>query len=66
MSDFVKQLIYLQNHELLRRISDDQFKIEEEKVNFIQKYKKKNFSYLRKVKRDTSERDQKRFDKLMR
>lgn len=66
MSDFVKQLIYLQNHELLRRISDDQFKIEEEKVNFIQKYHKKNFSYLRKVKRDTSERDQKRFDKLMR
>uniref|UniRef100_A0A6C0L3I2 Uncharacterized protein n=1 Tax=viral metagenome TaxID=1070528 RepID=A0A6C0L3I2_9ZZZZ len=66
MSDFVKQLIYLQNLEFLKRISDDQFKIEEEKANFIQKYHKKNFSYLHEVKRDTSERDQKRFDKLMR
>ena len=61
MSDFVKQLIYLQNLEFLKRISEDKFTTEEGKANFIQKYHKKNFSYLHEVKRDTSERDQKRF-----
>ena len=66
MSDFVKHLIYFQNHEILKRISEDKFATEEERANFIQKYHKKNFSYLHEVKRDTSERDQKRFNKLMR
>ena len=38
MGDFLKNIIYLQNHELLTRIANDNFKEELDKEHFIKKY----------------------------
>ena len=66
MGDFLKNIIYLQNHELLSRIANDNFKEELDKESFIKKYHKKNFSHLIEVKRDNSEKDDKKIKRLMR
>ena len=66
MGDFLKNIIYLQNHELLKRIANDNFKEELDKEDFIKKYHKKNFAHLIEVKRDNSEKDEKKIKRLMR
>ena len=65
MSDFLKTIIYFQNKELLSRISNDYFNEELEKNDFIKKYHKKNFSHLIDVKRDNSNKDNKKINRLM-
>ena len=53
MGDFLKQLIYLQNKELLMRISQDKFVSKDEQECFMNKYHKKNFSDIHIIKKDT-------------
>ena len=50
MYEFIINLIYLQNDELLRRISNKKYNHEEDKNRFIQKYLKKNYSHIRVIK----------------
>ncbi len=50
--DILKELIFNQNKELLKNISNDFYPdMEEEQIEFIKKYNKKNFAYLRPVKK---------------
>ena len=55
--DILKDVIYQQNLELLKRISNDMFIDDEEKENFIKKYHKKNFAILIPIRKDDTERN---------
>ena len=55
--DILKDVIYQQNLELLKRISNDMFIDDEEKGNFIKKYHKKNFASLIPIRKDDTERN---------
>ena len=64
--DILKELIFNQNKELLKNISNDFYPdMKEEQNNFINKYNKKNFTYLRPVKRDLNNAYEKRLNKIM-
>ena len=64
--DILKELIFNQNKELLKNISNDFYpNMKEEQSEFIDKYNKKNFTYLRPVKRDLTNVNNKRIDKIM-
>ena len=64
--DILKELIFNQNKELLKNVSDDFYPdMKEEQIEFIKNYNKKNFAYLRPVKRDLTDVNNKRIDKIM-
>ena len=50
--DVIRDIIYTQNKDLLCRIANDMYNDECEKIEFIKKYHKKNFTYLQTVKKD--------------
>jgi len=55
MYDFIIEILYEQNHNLLKDISDNKYIDKEDKINFINKYLKKNYCCLRVVKKDRNE-----------
>ena len=64
--DILKELIFNQNKDLLKNVSEDFYPdMKEEQIEFINKYNKKNFAYLRPVKRDLTNVNNKRIDKIM-
>ena len=64
--DILKELIFNQNKELLKNISEDFYPdMKEEQTEFIKNYNKKNFAYLRPVKRDLNNVYEKRLNKIM-
>ena len=64
--DILKELIFNQNNDLLKNVSDDFYPdMKEEQIEFINKYNKKNFAYLRPVKRDLTNVNNKRLNKIM-
>ena len=50
--DILREVIYEQNKELLERIANDKYNHECDKEEFMDKYLKKNFTYLNVVKQD--------------
>ena len=50
--DILREVIYEQNKELLERIANDKYNDECDKEEFMNKYLKKNFTYLNVVKKD--------------
>lgn len=54
--DILKDVIYMQNKELLERIANDKYNHLEDKENFIKKYLKKNFCQPGIIKSDPTPR----------
>ena len=52
MDKIIKEYIYEQNYELLKKIADDKYLDDEDKNKFINKYHKKNYSYFQPVTKD--------------
>ena len=52
--DILKDIIHMQNKELLERIANDKYNHEEDKEEFMQKYLKKNFAHANIVRSDTT------------
>lgn len=63
---FINEIIYAQNLELLSRISKDMFDSDENRKDFIEKYHKKNFSFLKIVKKNPIHEHGIKFERLMR
>lgn len=66
MDNILSRLIYGQNKGLLEKIADDKFNTVEEKENFVNKYHKKNYSYIHTMKKDNLENYKKKFERVMR
>ena len=54
--DILKDIINIQNLELLQRIADDMYVDDVEKQDFIDKYHKKNFGIIIPIKKDNTEK----------
>lgn len=54
--DILKDIIYMQNEELLKRIANDKYNDPEEKEKFMKKYLKKNFCQPSIIKSDPTPR----------
>ena len=54
--DILKDIIYVQNLELLTGVADDIYNDDGEKQDFIHKYHKKNFSILIQIRKDNNEK----------
>ena len=52
MDKIIKEYIYEQNYDLLKKIADDKYLDDKDKNNFINKYHKKNYSYFQPVTKD--------------
>lgn len=52
MDKIIKEYIYEQNYELLKKIADDKYLDDKDKNNFINKYHKENYSYFQPVTKD--------------
>mgnify|MGYP003969724933 FL=1 len=52
MDKIIKEYIYEQNYELLKKIADDKYLDDKDKNKFINKYHKKNYSYFQPVTKD--------------
>ncbi len=50
--DILRDIIHIQNLDLLQRIANDMYIDIEDKEMFIQKYHKKNFTFLHQEKKD--------------
>jgi hypothetical protein len=50
--DILRDIIYIQNFDLLQRIADDMYNEVKDKDIFIQTYHKKNFTFLHQEKKD--------------
>lgn len=66
MDNILSRFIREQNKELLERIANDKFTSDEEKVEFINKYHKINYSHLHTMKKDNVESYIKKYDRVMR
>ena len=55
--DILKDIIYIQNKDLLTRMAEDLYIDEEQKNDFIKKYHKKNFCVLREIKKNNKKRN---------
>ena len=54
MENIIKDYIYEQNYELLKKIAEDKYNNDIEKQKeFINKYHKKNYSYFKVVTKDS-------------
>ena len=65
-NNFLEEIIYEQNKDLLERIAKDKFTTDEERHGFIKKYHKLNYAHLNTVKKDNLESYQKKFARVMR
>jgi len=63
-SNFLEEIIYEQNKELLIEISIEMFDSVENRKLFIEKYHKKNYSLFIKVNKDQIKSQKKKSDKL--
>tara|TARA_B100002051_G_C16633757_1_gene584719 strand:+ start:847 stop:1044 length:198 start_codon:yes stop_codon:yes gene_type:complete len=54
--DILKDIINIQNLELLQRIANDMYVDDVEKQDFIGKYHKKNFGIIIPIKKDNTEK----------
>ena len=63
-SNFLEEIIYEQNKELLIEISIEMFDSVENRKLFIEKYHKKNYSLFIKVNKDQIKSKKKKSDKL--
>lgn len=66
MDNILSRFIREQNKELLERMANDKFPTDEEKVEFINKYHKINYSHLHIMKKDNVESYKKKYDRVMR
>jgi len=62
----IQKLIFQQNLELLQRIADDKFKLEDEKKEFIKKYHKRGYTHLNIVKKEQISIQDKKYKRVMR
>ena len=62
----VQKLIFKQNKELLERIANDKYKTQEDKEEFIKKYHKIGYAHLNIVKKDQTDNQQKKYNRVMR
>ena len=65
-NNFIRDLILIQNKELLTRIANDKFDSPENREIFIANYHKKNYAVLNITKKDTSKSQIKKYKKMMR
>ena len=63
--DILREVIYEQNKELLERIANDKYNDECDKEEFMNKYLKKNFTYLNVVKQDPTPKYEKKMKKII-
>ena len=64
--DIFRDALYEQNTELLKQISNDFYpKMNDEQNGFIYKYNKKNFTYMSPVKKDITNMNTKRLQKIL-
>lgn len=63
--DILKAIIYQQNLDLLTNIANDMYVEENDKIKFIQKYHKKNFSIINIEQKDKTSLYQKRIKKCV-
>tara|TARA_B100000902_G_C26780755_1_gene654944 strand:- start:118 stop:318 length:201 start_codon:yes stop_codon:yes gene_type:complete len=64
--DLLREVIYEQNKDLLRKIANDFYpNMIDEQQEFIYKYNKKNFTYMQPVKKDLTIYNQKRLNKIL-
>jgi hypothetical protein len=47
--DIIRDIIYEQNYDLLQKIANDKFNDDQQKIDFIKKYHKKHFSYMKPI-----------------
>ena len=64
--DLLREIIYEQNKNLLKEISKSFSLNENEEKNFIDKYNKKNFTYIRPVNKEMNDTHEKRLKRIMR
>ena len=62
----IQTLIYKQNKELLERIANDKFNLQEEKDDFVKKYHKTGYAHLNVVNKDQSGIQKKKYLRVMR
>jgi len=64
--DFIRETLYKQNNTLLKQIAKDFYpNMLPEQEKFIYKYNKKNFTYMQPVKRDLTNFNEKRLNKIL-
>ena len=64
--DIFRESIFEQNTELLKQISEDFYpKMIDEQNGFIYKYNKKNYTYMLPVKKDITNMNTKRLQKIL-
>ena len=64
--DIIRKLVEEQNSLLLTRMAEDFFpKMKEEKEEFMYKYHKQNFSYMKIVSKDVKSLNEKRIKKIL-
>ena len=66
MDNILSRFIYEQNKGLLEKIAKDRFTIDEERIEFVNKYHKQNYSYLNTVKKDKLENYKMKYERVMR
>tara|TARA_B100001057_G_scaffold497826_1_gene603033 strand:+ start:1454 stop:1654 length:201 start_codon:yes stop_codon:yes gene_type:complete len=64
--DLLREVIYEQNKDLLRKIAEDFYSdMKTEQIDFIYKYNKKNFTYMQPVKKDLNKINEKKINKIL-
>ena len=64
--DLLREVIYEQNKDLLRKIAEDFYSdMKTEQIDFIYKYNKKNFTYMQHVKKDLDKINKKKINKIL-
>jgi len=63
---FLEEIIYEQNKELLLRVANKMFDSEENKILFIKKYHKKNYSRFIQDTKDRIKSQEKKIQRLLR
>ena len=64
--DLLREVIFEQNKDLLRKIAEDFYSdMKTEQTEFIYKYNKKNFTYMQPVKKDLDKINEKKINKIL-
>ena len=63
--ELLHEIIYQQNKDFLQRIANDMFIDCDDKLSFIQRYHKKNFSFFQQKKHDPIEKYKKKIEKCV-
>ena len=64
--DLLREIIFEQNKNLLNEVSKGYSLNENEEKEFIHKYNKKNFTYIRPVNKEMNDTHEKRLKRIMR